>query len=253
MKYSPKFFKETMPEWKRKKDPIIAQVVHRPVSFIFSSVFSEIGLTPNQVSFISLILAFATCACFFTGSKVWYLVGAILMNIWSITDSADGNMARSLGGKPYGDFIDATSSYAMVGFLFPALAFAVFNKGGTLIPAGSVSIVVIGAYTSISDTMTRLFFQKMKSDSTEIQLKMVTEKKLTVNQILETKEKSAFMKLFTRVDAELSMGGWNLLAIILCVIFDFIDLYIIFYALYYPSVFLVSTVYMIKQTGCLKK
>ena len=66
MKYSPKFFKETMPEWKRKKDPIIAQVVHRPVSFIFSSVFSEIGLTPNQVSFISLILAFATCACFFT-------------------------------------------------------------------------------------------------------------------------------------------------------------------------------------------
>lgn len=61
------------------------------------------------------------------------------------------------------------------------------------------------------------------------------------------------MKLFTRVDAELSMGGWNLLAIILCVIFDCIDLYIIFYALYYPSVFLVSTVYMIKQTGCLKK
>ena len=100
MKYSPKFFHDTMPEWKRKKDPLVARVFHRPISFLFSSFFCEIGLTPNQVSFISLIIAFAVCGCFLTGNKVWYLIGAILMNIWSITDSADGNMARSVGGKP---------------------------------------------------------------------------------------------------------------------------------------------------------
>lgn len=39
MKYSPKFFHDTMPEWKRKKDPLVARVFHRPISFLFSSFF----------------------------------------------------------------------------------------------------------------------------------------------------------------------------------------------------------------------
>ena len=118
MKYSPKFFHDTMPEWKRKKDPFIAKIIHRPISFLFSSIFAEWGLTPNQVSFISLIIAFITCLLFFSTKVSILILAAILMNIWSITDSADGNMARSIGGKPYGDFIDATSSYYMVGFMF---------------------------------------------------------------------------------------------------------------------------------------
>lgn len=255
MKYSPKFFHDTMPEWKRKKDPLVARVFHRPISFLFSSFFCEIGLTPNQVSFISLIIAFAVCGCFLTGNKVWYLIGAILMNIWSITDSADGNMARSVGGKPYGDFIDATSSYAMVGFIFPVLGWAIYREGGLLIPAGAAWIILIGAYTSSCDTMVRLFFQKMKNNTSEIQMKEIADGKLTAQEVLEEANvpKSTFMKLFTRVDSELSMGGWNLVAILLCVIFDCLDLYVLFYALYYPAIFVASTIYLIKKTGCLKK
>ena len=57
MRYTPKFFNDTMPGWKRKKDSIVARYIHRPISFIFSSIFAEIGLTPNQVSFISLIVS----------------------------------------------------------------------------------------------------------------------------------------------------------------------------------------------------
>ena len=46
-------------------------------------------------------------------------------------------MARSVGGKPYGDFIDATSSYAMVGFIFPVIGWAIYRDGGLLVPAGA--------------------------------------------------------------------------------------------------------------------
>lgn len=255
MKYTAKFFHDTMPEWKRKKDPLIAQVFHRPISFWFSSFFCEMGLTPNQVSFISLIIAIITCGCFLTGNKICYLIGAILMNIWSITDSADGNMARSVGGKPYGDFIDATSSYAMVGFIFPALGWAIYRDGGLFISAGAAWIILIGAYTSSCDTMARLFFQKMKNNTFELQMKEISDGKLTTQEVLKeaSVQKSTFMKLFTRVDSELSMGGWNLLAILLCVLFNCLDLYVLFYALYYSSIFVASTIYLIKKTGCLKK
>lgn len=62
------------------------------------------------------------------------------MNIWLITDSADGNMARSVGGKPYGDFIDATSSYAMVGFIFPGLGWAIYKDGGLIVPLVKIEL-----------------------------------------------------------------------------------------------------------------
>lgn len=255
MRYSPKFFRDTMPEWKRKKDPIIARLFHRPMSYVFSSLFCEVGLTPNQVSFISLIISFLTCGCFLLQNKMWYIVGAILMNFWSITDSADGNMARSVGGKPYGDFIDATSSYAMVGFLFPALGWAVYKDGGLLISRGAAWIILIGAYTSICDTMARLFFQKMKNNTFEIQNK---ENASCKSQIEDTKEVSdisqgKLMSIFARIDSELSMGGWNLVAIIICAICNCLDIYILFYAIYYPTIFAVSTLYLIKKTKCLKR
>lgn len=240
---------------KEKKIHLLRECFTDQYLFCFLAFFCEIGLTPNQVSFISLIIAFAVCGCFLTGNKVWYLIGAILMNIWSITDSADGNMARSVGGKPYGDFIDATSSYAMVGFIFPVLGWAIYREGGLLVPAGAAWIILIGAYTSSCDTMVRLFFQKMKNNTSEIQMKEIADGKLTVQEVLEEANapKSTFMKLFTRVDSELSMGGWNLVAILLCVIFDCLDLYVLFYALYYPAIFVASTIYLIKKTGCLKK
>lgn len=255
MKYSPNFFKETMPEWKRKKDPFIAKIFHRPISFVFSSIFAEIGLTPNQVSFISLIIAVLTCFCFFIHSNYWYLLGAILMNLWSITDSADGNMARSIGGKPYGDFIDATSSYFMVGFIFPILAYDVYRDGGLIISQGNAWIILVGAYTGLCDTMARLFFQKEKNNNYEILLEKIDRNEITIKDINDQKNlpKSKFMRLFTRIDSELSMGGWNLIAILVCVIFKCLDLYVLFYSLYFPIIFIFSTIYLIKKTKCLKK
>lgn len=244
-----------MPEWKRKKDPFIAQVFHRPISFVFSSLFCELGLTPNQVSFISLIIAIVTCLCFAMENKNWYIVGAIMMNLWSVTDSADGNMARSIGSKPYGDFIDATSSYVMVGFIFPVLGVAVYRYGGMFIPEKCIWIVIAGAYASSSDTMARLFFQKMKSNAAEIRLGEMRRGELSLEEYIKSEDvyESKAMKFFVRIDAELSMGGWNLVAIILCVIFNCLDIYILFYVLYYPAVFVVMAFYLIKKTECLKK
>lgn len=255
MEYNYNFFKKSMPDWKKKKDPLVARIFHRPISFWASAVFVKIGLTPNRVSFISFIIAVISCLLFFSTNKMILLFSAILINIWSITDSADGNMARALGGQPFGDFIDAISSYYLVGFMFVPMAYSVYMTGGIWCEKHNVIILIIAALTSSCDTMTRLFFQKMKNNAYEIKIK---ELESNTNNVVNTDEvidrsKSVIGKLQIKIDSELSMGGWNLILIFPCIIFNALDIYILFYFLYYGLTFCASIPYLIYKTKCLKK
>lgn len=254
MNYNYDFFKKSMPDWKKKKDPFIAKIFHRPISFWFSALFVKLGLTPNQVSFISFIIAVITCLLFFSTDKTILIIAAILMNIWSITDSADGNMARALGGQPFGDFIDAISSYYMVGFMFVPMAYSVYMTGGIWCNAHNPLILIIGALASSCDTMTRLFFQKMKNNASEIKIKEMENNthKIDTNEIVD-RSQSIIGRLQIKIDSELSMGGWNLVAIFPCIIFNAMDLYIAFYFIYFGLTFCASIPYLIYKTGCLKK
>lgn len=250
MKYSPKFFKDTMPEWKRKKDPIIARLIHRPISFLFSSIFVALGMTPNQVSFISLLIAFVSCVCFAIPSPVYLIVAYILLNLWSITDSADGNMARTLGGKPYGDFIDATSSYFLYGMMFLPLSYSATKMGYTILPIEALLLIVIGAFAGSFDTMTRLFFQKMKNNAYEIRMK----EDATETEDITDRTQSKIGRLQGRLDGEFTCGGTvHLIMLLVCYITKSLDVYIILYFLYNGMTFLASIVYLVKKTGCLKK
>lgn len=252
MKYTPKFFYDTMPEWKRKKDPLIARIIHRPISFVFSSVFVEIGFTPNQVSFISLIIAFIAVILFASSSIPMLLIGYVLLNLWSITDSADGNMARSLGGKPYGDFIDATSSYFLYGMMFLPLSYSVFKTGGVIVKSGMPEIMLLGALAGALDTMTRLFFQKMKNNAYEIRMAEMQKGNSQSEDVTE-RSQSKIGKLQTKVDGEFTCGGTvQLVLLLVCILIGSLDLYIGLYFLYSLLTFIASIIYLIKKTGCLK-
>lgn len=252
MKYSPKFFKDTMPEWKRKKDPLIARYIHRPISFVFSSIFEEMNLTPNRVSFISLIIAFISCVLFASSNLRVLIVAYVLLNLWSITDSADGNMARSLGGKPYGDFIDATSSYFLYGMMFLPLAYSVYKAGGAYFHQGDAVLLIIGALAGSSDTMTRLFFQKMKNNAYEIRIDKLLRDSDEDDDITD-RSQSKIGRLQARIDAEFACGGTiHLVLLLVCILTKSIDVYVGLYFLYNAFTFLASIVYLIKKTGCLK-
>ncbi len=253
MKYIPKIFKERMPEWKRKKDPVAARYIHRPVSFVFSSIFVEIGLTPNQVSFISLIIAFVTCILFLSTNTTILWIAFILINFWSITDSADGNMARLLGGKPFGDFIDATSSYFLVGFMFTCIGYSVYHTGGAIFQAGNSLILLLGAFSSSFDTMTRLFFQKMKNNAYEIRMDEMRNG-IVDNFDITDRMQSRIGKLQNKIDGEFCSGGTvNLILLAACIALHMLDVFIVVYFFYLGLTFLASVVYLIKKTHCLKR
>ena len=253
MKYTPEFFKDTMPEWKKKKDPIIARFIHRPISFGFSSLFAEMGLTPNQVSFISLVIAFCSVILFFSTNTTVLIIAFVLLNLWSIIDSADGNMARSLGGKPYGDFIDATSSYFLYGMMFLPLSYSVFKTGGYFVKIGCPEIIVMGALAGSLDTMTRLFFQKMKNNAYEIRMSEM-EKRIDLKEDITDRSQSKIGRIQGKIDGEMTCGGTiHLVLLLFCILTKTLDCYVGIYFIYGTLTFLASIVYLIKKTGCLKK
>ena len=66
------------------------------------------GLTPNQVTTVSLAVAVLAAGCFAVGQRPTYVVGAVLLQLSFGLDCADGQLARFTGRfSPLGGWLDA--------------------------------------------------------------------------------------------------------------------------------------------------
>ncbi len=88
-------------------DGPVSRYLNRPVSTRITRLIIAYGvpLTPNQVSGISFALALAAAWLVLTG---YYLAAGILVQLSSIIDGVDGELARALGrASRLGGFLDA--------------------------------------------------------------------------------------------------------------------------------------------------
>ena len=238
MKYSPKFFKDGLPEWKRKKDPILSRIFYRPISFFFSSFFCEIGWGANAVSYCSAVIALIACGCFIAGLPI---VGAILVNLWLILDCADGNIARCVAKEKYGDFADSMSSYICVGLMFPSMGYCAYQMGGLLIEPNSAAwIMLVGALAGVSDSLMRLIYQKF--------LNSTYAQGVEVNRSEDPEQESGINRIRMKVDAYISLGGFLPIVTLLAAIFGFLDIVVIAWAVYYIATFIASSLYLVRKT-----
>ena len=227
-KFTPKFFKNNLPEWKRKKDPILSRIFYRPISFFTSSVCSNLGISANAVSYFSILIALAACALIVIPNYTCNIIGAVLVNIWLISDCTDGNIARSVKKQPFGEFADGISSYILVAFLCTSLGIAAYFNDGILIEKGCIWILLLGVLASSGDTLMRLIYQKYKSD----------ERALADNNVLvlendKRTDKKQTASLIVRLESDFGVGGILPLIILICTIFKIFDLVVIYCFIYY--------------------
>ena len=116
MRYNAKYFRDSLPEWKRRKDPVLSKVFYRPVSFFTASIAANLGISANTVSYCSVFIAVLSCLLFAYPSQQAHLAAAIFVSVWLIMDCTDGNLARSVKKQPFGTYADSMSSYIFVGF-----------------------------------------------------------------------------------------------------------------------------------------
>lgn len=242
MKYTPKFFSDNLPAWKRKKDPILSRIFYRPASFVTASLFSSAGIGANEVSYFSAFVAIAACLMFLPDSFALNLTGAILINVWLLLDCTDGNMARSVRKQLFGEFADGISSYILVALMCTCMGVCAYNTGGVLVDKGCIWIVLAGALASSADTLMRLIYQKFNAEYNK-------HVKQGILPELEDKrtDHSQVGSLRVRIESELGVGGLLPLAILLSVIFGFVDLIVLYCLLYYGGSCLIASAMYIRK------
>ncbi len=248
-KYTPKYFKENLPDWKRKKDSIVTQVFYRPLSFVTSSICSNIGITANQVSYFSILIALSACILIIIPNRICNIIGAILVNVWVLSDSTDGNIARSVKKQPFGEFADSISSYVLVGLLCTSLGINGYFNGGVIFESGVIWLVLLGTLASSSDTLMRLIYQKYKACERGLadmgKMEVEKEKRTDINQTTS---------LIVRIEADFGIGGILPFLVLFGIIFNFVDLVVIYCFLYYfASSLLMITKYILKAINNTRK
>lgn len=91
---------------------------------------ARLGVTPNQVTIFSLLIAVGAAAVCATGTRLGYVLGALLFHISFALDCIDGDLARySLRYTRLGAFLDATFDRLKEYALYAGLAIGSLNSG----------------------------------------------------------------------------------------------------------------------------
>ena len=146
-----------------------------------------------------------------------------------------GLLARSVKKQPFGIFADAISSYMLVGFMGVCIGFAAFNEGGLIIEAGNPWIILIGGLASSCDTMMRLMYHKYEEAHQDlIKLGIMPDEKnehTDINNVGNWK---------IRIEHEFGIDGFIPILVLICAIFQILDIAVIFFICYYGSAFCVT-------------
>lgn len=231
-----------MPEWKRKKDPILSRLFYRPLSFYGSAFCANRNISANTVSFFSAIIAVIACICIVFGGYGVRIAGAILCNFWLFLDCVDGNIARGVKKQAFGPFADSMSSYLLVGLLCTSLGVAAYFDGGILLPKNCVWIVLVGALASSSDSLMRLSYQKYKNTEKDLEKQGVLKADYDWRQ---DPTKSTNWK--NKVDETFGVGGFLPIFVLLATIFHALDIMVIYCFCFYFPVAVVAIVILVKK------
>src|SRR3989338_7637700 len=95
----------------KKADSWIVKNIYRKISWPIVVLLSKIGITPNMVSFLSLISAIISGFFFSLGDWPDLVKGYIFFQLAILLDVVDGSLARYTGIKgTYGSWVDEVTN-----------------------------------------------------------------------------------------------------------------------------------------------
>lgn len=227
-RYSVSDFKNSTPEWKRKKDPLIGRFFYRPISYVISYVLSNIGIKANTVSFFSIFISLIGCALFFVDSYWACILGSLFFVFWAILDCVDGDIARTIGKQPFGEFADSVSCYFLQALMSVGTGYAAYNQGGVIFDKNSIYIIVIGCVASISNLLMRLVYQKYLSGEKQLVDSGIISKQ---EDVWKDNDKVTDWKV--KFKEAMGVGGWLPIFTVIASIIGALDIVTIYCFLVY--------------------
>lgn len=134
----------------------------RPLAYLLLKIFYILPITPNQISFLAMIIGIFSGIYFSKGNYHGFILGGILYGIFNVVDCLDGMIARvKKNGTKTGRLVDG-----MVDYIVSAAVFFGFAVGLTkAVRMGTLSlpfkawflIIIAGISTMIHALLTDKF------------------------------------------------------------------------------------------------
>lgn len=235
-KYRAKDFRESTPEWKRKKETFIGKILYRPLSYVISSVLANMGIKANSVSYFSMFVSIVGCALFVFNNHACHIMGAVIFILWAILDCVDGDMARTIGKQPFGDFADAISCYMLQGLMCTTMGAAVYFDGGILFQQSDIWIVIIGCMASTANCLMRLIYQKYLSAEQDLVNMGIIKKS---DDVWKDKEQSSNFKV--KFKETMGVGGILPFIVLVAVLIHALDVVVLYCLAIYGGAFILTS------------
>ncbi len=241
--YTFKQIKDSLPKDYNAQGSWWVRLWVRRVSFVFTWLFINAGMSANSVTLLSIFVTLAGCVCYAVPSLPFQIAAVVLINFWLVLDCVDGNIARCMKKKTlYGSFIDAMGGYFTVGFVYLAIGISAWQTGGVLFEKGNAWILVAGAMSSISDILARLIYSRYcnvarpETDDANKE-RALQSKKYSLNWLRK------------RIGVQLGLSGTFMFLIILGVCLKCNDLVTLFYLAFNGFALLSTTVIYYKKAN----
>lgn len=120
----------------------------RHVSILLTAALAPLGITANQVSSVNLLVGLGACLLIAFGDHVGVIVGIVLVHLYAVLDSVDGELARlrrefTLTGL----FLEDLSAFHVI-VAFPLAVGLHMMRGG----AGPLVLILAATYAAFGRT-----------------------------------------------------------------------------------------------------
>ena len=130
----------------REAEEVLDLFFYRPVAFVVVRIIAPTGITPNQVTLLSLAAGLVAAREFSTGMTSSLAAGALWYMLANILDCADGQLARlKNSGTPMGRMIDGIADYLSGAAIFIGIGIGCAAEGYPewwLVAAGAASSIL---------------------------------------------------------------------------------------------------------------
>jgi len=114
--------------------------IHDPIAKRFVAVLKNTAITPNQVTYLSVLVGFASGYSFSQGSWICSVMGGLLLELTLILDCVDGQLARAKNmASDWGRLIDGIAGY----FAYLAVVFGIIFG----YPDFKTALIIIAVFT----------------------------------------------------------------------------------------------------------
>lgn len=120
-----KFFSEIHAQ----TEGVVAKHINKKVSFFVTQFLVRTPITPNQITFLTFLIGLAGCLFLLSSQYAHRILGAFLIQLNSILDGSDGEVARlKVKRSKLGAWLDTISDDVLNNFMFVCLYLGFFSE-----------------------------------------------------------------------------------------------------------------------------